>query len=121
MEKEKASKMKQKGEAIRSRRLLKYTLMGLLAFLGMVCLYNASLFSGGLPRGDDSFDDAGDDPVAGRVAVKKDFDELFDDEERNLEVPKSIPVRENVGVVATPFLALNPSVDLGLSELSFVL
>lgn len=86
--------MKQKGEAIRSRRLLKYTLMGLLAFLGLVCLYNGSLFSGGLPRGDDSFDDAGVDPVTGREVMKKDFDELFDDDERNPEVPKSIPVRK---------------------------
>lgn len=84
--------MKEKGEAIRSGRLLKYVLIGFLAFLGLVCLYNGSLFSGGLPRGDDSFDDNGVDPVTGRFVVKKDFDELFEDEERNPEVPKSIPV-----------------------------
>lgn len=91
--------MKEKGEAIRSRKLLKYALMGLLTFLGLVCLYNGSLFSGGLPRGDDSFDDAGVDPVNGRFAVKKDFDE---DEDHNHDVPKSIPVR--VKVFKTPFL-----------------
>lgn len=86
--------MKEKGEAIRWGRLLKYVLIGLLTFLGLVCLYNGSLFSGGLPRGDDSFDDTGADPVTGRFVVKKDFDELFEDEEHNPEVPKSIPVGE---------------------------
>lgn len=84
--------MKEKGEAIRSGRLLKYVLIGLLTFLGLVCLYNGSLFSGGLPRGDDPFDDTGADPVTGRFVVKKDFDEMFEDEEHNPEVPKSIPV-----------------------------
>ncbi|KAL1564249.1 putative methyltransferase PMT9 [Salvia divinorum] len=83
--------MKLKGEAIRSGKLLKYAFMGLLVFLGLICLLYGSRFSGGLPRGDDSFDDAGVDPVTGRF-VKKDFDELFDDEELNPEVPKSIPV-----------------------------
>ncbi|XP_042066081.1 probable methyltransferase PMT9 [Salvia splendens] len=83
--------MKPKGEAIRSGKLLKYAFMGLLVFLGLICLLYGSRFSGGLPRGDDSFDDFGVDPVTGRF-VKKDFDELFDDEERNPEVPKSIPV-----------------------------
>lgn len=85
--------MKPKGEAIRSGRLLKYAFIGLLVFLGLVCLYNGSLFSSGLPRGDDSFED-GFDPVTGRFVVKKDFDELFDDEVHNPEVPKSIPVRK---------------------------
>lgn len=83
--------MKLKSDTIRSTRLLKYVFIALLAFLGLVCMYNEWLFSTGLQRGDDSFDD-GVDPVTGRFVVKKDFDELFDDEEHNPEVPKTIPV-----------------------------
>lgn len=84
--------MKQKCDAVRSGWLRKYVFIGLFVFLGLVCLYNASLFSGGLPRGDDSFED-GVDPVTGRFVVKKDFDEVFeDDEEHNPEVQKSILV-----------------------------
>ncbi|KAK6138393.1 hypothetical protein DH2020_027867 [Rehmannia glutinosa] len=83
--------MRQRIEGVRSARMLKYVFVGLLLFLGFVCLYNGSLFSGGLPRGDDSFED-GVDPVTGKFVVKKDIDELFDDEEHNPEVPKSIPV-----------------------------
>ncbi|KAL8475352.1 hypothetical protein ACS0TY_028144 [Phlomoides rotata] len=83
--------MKQKYDAVRSGWLRKYVFMVLLVFVGLVCLYNASLFSGGLPRGDDSFED-GVDPVTGRFVMKKDFDELLEDEEHNPEVPKSIPV-----------------------------
>lgn len=84
--------MKQKCDAVRSGWLRKYVFMGLLAFLGLVCLYNGSLFSGWLPRGDDSFED-GVDPVTGRFVMKKDFDELFEDEEHDPEVLKSFPVR----------------------------
>lgn len=83
--------MKLKREAINSTKLLKYVLVGLVVFLGLVCLYNGSLFAPALPRVDDSFEN-GVDPVTGRFVVKKEFDELFEDEEHNPEVPKSIPV-----------------------------
>ncbi|KAL6551452.1 hypothetical protein OROGR_007606 [Orobanche gracilis] len=78
--------MKQKIESIRLVRLLKYVFIGLLLLLGFVCMYNGSL----LPRGDDSFD-AVVDPVTGRFLMKE-FDEILEDDERNPEVPKSIPV-----------------------------
>lgn len=82
--------MNLKSDVARSPRLMKYVLIGLLVFLGLICLYGGLLFSIALPRGDDPFED-GVDPVAGRFVSKKDFDELFDDEEQNL-MPKSIPV-----------------------------
>ncbi|GFQ06261.1 probable methyltransferase pmt9 [Phtheirospermum japonicum] len=83
--------MKQKIESIRSGRLLKYAFICLLLLLGFFCLYNGSVFSSGLPRGDDSFED-GVDPVTGRFLMKKDFDDIFEDEEHNPEVPKTVPV-----------------------------
>ncbi|KAK4483183.1 hypothetical protein RD792_010363 [Penstemon davidsonii] len=83
--------MKMKNEVTYSRRLLKYLMVGLLVLLGLVCLYYGTLLSSGLPSADESFDD-GVDPVTGRYVLKKDFDELFDDEEHNPEVLKSIPV-----------------------------
>ncbi|CAA0824527.1 Probable methyltransferase PMT9 [Striga hermonthica] len=75
-------------------RLLKYIFIGLLLSLGFVCLYNGSLFASRLPRGDDSFED-GVDPVRGRFLLKKDSGEIHhdeDDDERILQVPRTIPV-----------------------------
>ncbi|XP_051141128.1 probable methyltransferase PMT9 [Andrographis paniculata] len=83
--------MNLKSDTVRTPRLLKYVLIGLMVFLGLLCLYNGSLFSIALPRADESFDD-GVDPVTGRYVAKKDFDELFEDEEHNLDIMKTIPV-----------------------------
>lgn len=87
-------KQKQKSEIVRTRRsLFTYVLIGLIVFLGLVCFYNGSLFAPRLPRANDVVED-GSDPVTGRFVSKRvDFDELPEDQERNPEVPKSIPVR----------------------------
>lgn len=85
--------MKQKSEQIYTSKLLTYVLLGLIAVLGLVCLYYWSTSAPGLRRSDDEssgFD--GSDPVIGRFTRNRDFDDLFEDQELNPEVPKSIPV-----------------------------
>ncbi|KAL3526365.1 hypothetical protein ACH5RR_011021 [Cinchona calisaya] len=84
--------MRQKKEFINTAKLLKFLLIGIIVFLGLVCLYNGSLFAPRLPRADDAVED-GADPVTGRVLPKRYYlDELPEDQERNPEVPRSIPV-----------------------------
>jgi SAM-dependent methyltransferase len=57
-------------------------------------MYNGSLFAPALPTADEvnSIDD-GTDPVVGTFVRKRDyFDDLFEDQEHNPEVPRSMPV-----------------------------
>lgn len=85
--------MKQKSEQIRTSKLLTYALLGFIAVLGLVCLYYGSTSAPGLRRSDDDtsgFD--GSDPVIAGFARNSDFDDLFEDQELNPEVPKSVPV-----------------------------
>lgn len=86
--------MKQKSEQqIRTSKLLTYVLLGLISVLGLVCLYYGSTSAPGLRRSDDEssgFD--GSDPVLGTFGRNRDFDDLFEDQELNPEVPKSIPI-----------------------------
>lgn len=78
-------------ELIRRKRLLKHVLLGLIAVLGLICLYNGSTFAPGAEEVI-SLDD-GTDPITGSFRPKRDyFDELFEDQEQNPEVPKSLPV-----------------------------
>ncbi|KAL4581568.1 hypothetical protein LXL04_006091 [Taraxacum kok-saghyz] len=78
-------------ELIRRKKLLKHVLLGLIALLGLICLYNASTFAPGAEEVIGS--DDGADPVTGIFRPKRDyFDELFEDQEQNPEVPKSLPI-----------------------------
>lgn len=87
--------MKHKCEKMNSSKLVTYVLLGLIVVLGLVCLYYGSFSAPGLRRSDDdSFD--GSDPVLGGFARNKDFDDLFEDQELNPEVPKSIPVCKSI-------------------------
>lgn len=93
-EEEKKKKMmtRQRKEVINTAKLFKYLLIGLIVFLVLVCLYNGTSFAPRLPRADDAAED-GADPVTGRVLSKRFYlDELPEDQERNPEVPRSIPV-----------------------------
>ncbi|XP_057492088.1 probable methyltransferase PMT9 isoform X2 [Actinidia eriantha] len=86
--------MKQRSEPVTPTKILKYVLIGLIVFLGLICLYYGSSIAPGLPRNDDaSAIDGGVDPVI-RESVPKHFyfDELFEEQEHNPEVPKSIPI-----------------------------
>lgn len=78
-------------ELIRRKKLLKHVLLGLIAVLGLICLYNASTFA---PGAEEVIGlDDGTDPVTGVFRPKRDyFDELFEDQEQNPEVPKSLPI-----------------------------
>lgn len=84
-------KMRQKSELVTTTKLLKYVLIGLIVFLGLICLYSGSSVAPGLRKPGDAVDD-GADPVISRFVTRHDLDDLFDDQEHNPEVPKSIPV-----------------------------
>lgn len=85
--------MKHKSEASHVTKLVKYVLVGAIVFLGLICLYCRSLHAPGSRRADDGVTADGVDPVfGGYVHDSSDFDNFFEDEERNPEVPKSIPV-----------------------------
>lgn len=88
--------MKHKSELITTTKILKYVLIGLIVFLGLICLYYGSSIAPGLPRADDAaaLDDGTDPVIRGFVPKHDYFDELFEDQEQNPEVPKSIPVCE---------------------------
>lgn len=68
-------------------------MIGLVVSIGLVCL----LFGpGGLPsvvieHGGGGGSDDGSDPVFSGV-IHRDFDDMFEDQEHNPDVPKSIPV-----------------------------
>ncbi|KAF7129820.1 hypothetical protein RHSIM_Rhsim10G0014000 [Rhododendron simsii] len=83
-------KMRQKSELRTTTKLLKYVLIGLIVFLGLICLYSGSSVAPGLRKPGNAVDD-GADPVISRFVTRHDFDE-FDDQEHNPEVPKSIPI-----------------------------
>ncbi|XP_057984055.1 probable methyltransferase PMT9 [Malania oleifera] len=101
--------MKHKSEALPPNKLMKYALIGLIVFLGLICLYCGSSFAPGLPRAADAASDDGADPVFGRFVPKdRDLEELFEDQERNPEVPKTIPVCD------TRFSELIPCLDRNL-------
>lgn len=85
--------MKHKSEPAHVTKLVKYVLVGLVVFLGLICLYCGSLLAPGSRRADDDATADGVDPVlGGYVREDGDFDDLFEDQEHNPEVPKSIPV-----------------------------
>nr|QTZ19414.1 putative methyltransferase PMT9 [Bixa orellana]QTZ19415.1 putative methyltransferase PMT9 [Bixa orellana] len=85
--------MKQKSEKMNTTKLLTYLLIGIIGFLGLVCLYYGSSFAPGLRR----FDDAasrydGSDPLFDGFSGKRDLEEFLEDRENNPEVPKIIPI-----------------------------
>ncbi|XP_042487444.1 probable methyltransferase PMT9 isoform X1 [Macadamia integrifolia] len=78
-----------------SRKLLSYVLLGLIVSLGLLCVYYVSSLAPALPRSNDQGGgEDGTDPLFGRPLQRDDddFDNLFEDQDHNLEVPKSIPV-----------------------------
>ncbi|CAN4090706.1 unnamed protein product [Withania somnifera] len=82
--------MKQKKELPHTPRLLKYVLLGMILFLGLVCLYNWSFLAPGLPIARDHLAvDDGSDPVNG-ISDHEHVD--MDMQDQQLEVPKSFPV-----------------------------
>lgn len=86
--------MKRKGELSSTSKLLKYVLVGLIALLGLACLFYWSSVAPGSRRSDDEahgFD--GIDPVFDGFVRNHDPEDLLEDQEHNPEVPKSIPVR----------------------------
>lgn len=80
--------MKQKKDRISTSKLLKYALFGFVTFLGLLGLYYSSASAPGLRRSDE------DSSVrsVGVFSRNRDFDEMFEDQELNPEVPKSLPV-----------------------------
>ncbi|XP_052197879.1 probable methyltransferase PMT9 [Diospyros lotus] len=87
--------MKQKGELVTSAKIRKYALIGLLVFLGLICLYYGSSVAPGLPASEgaaSALDDGADPVIRGFVPKRDYFDEMFEDQEHNPEVPKSIPI-----------------------------
>nr|GMC62071.1 probable methyltransferase PMT9 isoform X1 [Ipomoea batatas]GME06975.1 probable methyltransferase PMT9 isoform X1 [Ipomoea batatas] len=82
------AKMKHKRDVLHSAKLLKYILIGLIVFLGLVCLYNGSVVAPALSKGFDTFDD-GSDPVTARG---DDVEDWIDNMEHSLELPKRIHV-----------------------------
>ncbi|KAF8408332.1 hypothetical protein HHK36_007481 [Tetracentron sinense] len=86
--------MKHKNEVLRSRKLLSSVLIGFIVSLGLICVYYGSSFAPGLPSaGGEGGGDDGMDPLFGSfVPSDDDFEDLFEDQEHNPDVPKSIPV-----------------------------
>ncbi|KAF5740427.1 methyltransferase PMT9 [Tripterygium wilfordii] len=85
--------MKQKSERIATSKLLIYLLIAFIAILGLICMYYGSAFAPGLSgSGDGESGYDGVDPVLGRIALTREFDNFFEDRELNPVIPKSIPV-----------------------------
>ncbi|KAJ4824626.1 hypothetical protein Tsubulata_051208 [Turnera subulata] len=85
--------MKQKSEKLHSTKLLTYCLIGVIALLGLLCLYYGSSFAPAISgSAGDSFRRDGSDPVLGGFARNQDFDDLHEDQEHDPEVPRSIPI-----------------------------
>ena len=100
--------MKHKSESFHVSKLVKYVLIGLVVFLGLICLYCGSLRAPGLRRADDGATADGVDPLfGGYVHDDSDFDDSFEDQERNPEIPKSIPVCFALHFSYIDFLFLN--------------
>ncbi|GAB4847903.1 hypothetical protein Ancab_026963 [Ancistrocladus abbreviatus] len=87
--------MKQKrSENRHSRVLLKQVLVGLVVFLGLICLYYGSTFAPHSPRivGESSPDD-GVDPVFESFVLKEDgFSNKLEVQELDSQIPRSIPI-----------------------------
>lgn len=80
--------MKQKSEKLYTAKQITSALIAFIFLLGLLCLYYGSSFVPALSRSDGEHD--GTDPVLGGNI--RDFDDLFEDQEHNPEVPKSIPI-----------------------------
>ncbi|KAJ6754326.1 METHYLTRANSFERASE PMT9-RELATED [Salix purpurea] len=80
--------MKQKSEKPYTAKQITSALIAFIFLLGVLCLYYGSSFAPALSRSDGEHD--GSDPVLGGNI--RDFDDLFEDQEHNPEVPKSIPI-----------------------------
>lgn len=89
--------MKYRSEFILRRKLFSIVLIGLVVSISLICIYFGSSFGPGLPSVDEQGNVVGDDGIdpvfGGFVHRQDDFDDnLFEDQERNPDVPKSIPV-----------------------------
>ncbi|KAK4798032.1 hypothetical protein SAY86_030358 [Trapa natans] len=82
--------MKNRGVPASQVTVVKYTLIGAIAVLGLVCLYYGSAFAPSLPRSDD--DGVVADPFTGGLVRRPDLLDVSEDNEHNHHVPKSIPV-----------------------------
>jgi hypothetical protein len=82
-------KMRHRSDPSSTTSLVKYVLVGLIALLGLACLYYGSYFAPGSRRSDD---EDGSDQVFGSFVLNHDPEDLLEDQEHNPEVPKSIPV-----------------------------
>jgi hypothetical protein len=83
--------MRLKTELISTTKIVNYLLIGLIALLGLLCLYYGSSFAPGSRRSDDAasgFD--GSDPVI----HYHDLDALLESQDLNSDVPRTIPVRK---------------------------
>ncbi|CAK7328164.1 unnamed protein product [Dovyalis caffra] len=81
--------MKQRTEKLYSAKQITSVLIAFIFLLALLCLYYGSSFAPpALSRSDGEYD--GSDPVLGGNI--RDFDDLFEDQEHNPEVPKSIPI-----------------------------
>lgn len=89
-------------------KLLKSVLIGLIVCLGLLCFYYGWSFAPGSRRSDEEEAAGSDgfDPVFGGSLTHRDFDDLHDD--RLAELPKSIPVRNLITALRTPFCVAIP-------------
>ncbi|KAJ8750243.1 hypothetical protein K2173_014158 [Erythroxylum novogranatense] len=98
--------MKQKIEQLGATKLINYALIGLIAILGLVCLYYGSSFAPGLSRSDGGdYGHDGTDPVLGGFGRTSDFDDFIDDQEHHTQ---SIPICD------TKYSELIPCLDRNL-------
>lgn len=81
--------MRHRSDPSSTTSLVKYVLVGLIALLGLACLYYGSFLAPSSRRSDD---EDGSDAGFGRFVSNHDPEDLLEDQEHNPEVPKSIPV-----------------------------
>ena len=85
--------MKRKREHSLTTKQVKIALLALIVCLALVCLYYGSSFAPGSRRSDEEASGSGgSDSMFGGFRRHRDFDDLHEDQDRNPEVPKSIPV-----------------------------
>ncbi|XP_022134004.1 probable methyltransferase PMT9 [Momordica charantia] len=98
--------MKHKTQSLFSTRRLKLLLLVLILLLGLLCLYYGSSFAPGSRRSDveESF---GSDPGFVGAVINHDLDDLHEDQELNPEVPKSIPICDEMYSELIPCLDRN--------------